>query len=199
MPFVVGIGGTTRKGSTTEAALQYALRVTEARGARTIRFGAEALAGLGSYDPVLSVEGHVATAREEYFRAIRRADGVIIASPGYHGSVSGLVKNGLDLLEELRDDRRPYLSDRSVGCISCAYGWQAAVSTLASLRTIAHALRGWPTPLGVALNTAELAFTPNGDCDNSHAQAHLTIIAEQVVWLAALVARRSRVCDGAVA
>jgi FMN reductase len=86
--------------------------------------------------------------------ALRRADGVIIASPGYHGSVSGLVKNALDYVEDLREDDNPYLSGRAVGCVTTAYGWQAAVTTLQTLRSIVHALRGWPTPLGAAINSA---------------------------------------------
>lgn len=41
-----------------------------------------------------------------------------------------------------------------------AAGWQGAVSTLTALRSIVHALRGWPTPLGIALNTV-----PQGGAD----------------------------------
>jgi FMN reductase len=85
---------------------------------------------------------------------VRRADGIVIASPGYHGGVSGLVKNALDWVEELRADERPYFDGRPVGLIVVADGWQATVTTLVSLRSIVHALRGWPTPLGVAINTA---------------------------------------------
>ena len=40
------------------------------------------------------------------------ADGIIIGSPGYHGSISGLVKNALDYAEDLRTDARPYFSGR---------------------------------------------------------------------------------------
>src|SRR5215210_4500152 len=93
---------------------------------------------------------------------IARGDGVTLASPAYHGGVSGFVKNALDHVEELRDSRRPYLDGRAVGCIACAGGWQAAAATLAGLRSIVHALRGWPTPLGVALNTSEPVFGPDG-------------------------------------
>ena len=45
---------------------------------------------------------------------------VVIASPGYHGTVSGLVKNSLDYLEVLREDDRPYLDGRAVGVIAVA-------------------------------------------------------------------------------
>ena len=93
--------------------------------------------------------------------AIQRCDALVIVSPGYHGSVSGMVKNALDYIEDLRDDPRPYLDGRAVGCVACAYGWQAAASTLNTLRTVTHALRGWPTPLGVAVNSA-LALDQEG-------------------------------------
>ena len=44
----------------------------------------------------------------EFAEELRQADGIIVASPGYHGSVSGLVKNALDYVEDLRDDERSY-------------------------------------------------------------------------------------------
>jgi len=76
--------------------------------------------------------------------ALAGCDAVIIASPGYHGGPSGLIKNALDYVEDLRDDERPYFDGRAVGCIACAAGWQATTTTLIALRSIVHALRGWP-------------------------------------------------------
>ncbi|WP_163579655.1 NADPH-dependent FMN reductase, partial [Klebsiella pneumoniae] len=61
--------------------------------------------------------------------ALRRADGIVISSPGYHGSMSGLIKNALDYTEDMRDDAQPYFDGRAVGCIACAAGWQATGST----------------------------------------------------------------------
>ena len=46
------------------------------------------------------------------------------------GGISGLVKNALDYIEDMREDSRVYLDNKPWGCISCAYGWQAAVGTL---------------------------------------------------------------------
>ena len=46
---------------------------------------------------------------ERFLDAIRRADGIVICSPGYHGGVSGLVKNAIDWVEELRDGRAALL------------------------------------------------------------------------------------------
>ncbi len=115
---------------------------------------------------------------------VRRADGLIVASPGYHGGVSGLVKNALDLLEDLRGDQRSYLEGRAVGCVVTAAGWQAAVTTLEALRSIVHALRGWPTPLGASLNTAEPLFDGDGNCTDPKAADVLNAVARQVVEFA---------------
>lgn len=76
------------------------------------------------------------------------ADGIILASPADHGFVSGVVKNALDYVEDLADDPRCYFDGLAVGCIATGAGCEATVMTLEQLRAVAHALRGWPTPLG---------------------------------------------------
>lgn len=147
-PLIIGIGGTTRQDSGTERALVSALAHASATGCETRLFGGADLALLPIYDPS---DDTGAIARRALVNAVRDCDGVIIASPGYHGSISGLVKNALDGLEDLRCDQRPYLDGRAVGLIVTADGAQAGGSTLAALRAIVHALRGWPTPLGVVM------------------------------------------------
>lgn len=178
-PFIVGIGGTTRPGSSTESALRVALRHAETLGAETLLFGGEALAALEGYSPEQTTRSEGQRAIVE---AVRRADAVIFASPGYHGGVSGLVKNAIDLLEDLRADSRVYLDGMPVGCIVTAAGWQGCNTTLGAMRSIVHALRGWPTPLGVTLNTAGVKlFDANGDCSDEQVAASLRVLAEQVV------------------
>jgi len=122
--------------------------------------------------------------------AVRLADGVLISTPGYHGSVSGLIKNALDGLEGLRGDARPYFEGRAVGCIVTADGWQACGTTLAALRTIIHALRGWPTPLGVAFNpSAGALFDDEGGLSEDRDMRQIDMIAAQVVEFARMKAR----------
>src|SRR5690554_3136337 len=121
-PLVVGIGGTTRAGSTTELAVAEALRAAERAGGRARALGGAFLARLPLYAPE---RGERTDRERDLVEAVRRADALVVGSPGYHGGMSGLVKNALDLLEDLRDDERPYLQDRAVGCVVNAYGWQA--------------------------------------------------------------------------
>lgn len=180
-PFIVGIGGTTRAGSSSELVLRGALAEAAKLGARTQIF-----AGPDLMLPLYAPEDPSRDPRaKELIEALRRADGIIIASPGYHGSISGMVKNALDYIEDLRADERVYLDGRAVGCIACAYGWQATGSVLAALRSIVHALRGWPTPLGIAVNSTGKLFDDEGACTDAPLSGQMKVLAEQVVSFAA--------------
>ena len=179
-PLIVGIGGSTSPTSVTNRLLARCLAHTEARGARVEAvFGAE-LAEL----PIFTMAATPNAAASRMLEAVRAADCVIIASPGYHGGMSGLVKNALDHLELLRDDPRPYLDGRAVGLIASAAGWQACGTTLVSLRATVHALRGWPTPFGVTVNSAEQVDGPDGGFDD-RVDGALAILAGQVMDFAA--------------
>jgi hypothetical protein len=96
---VLGIGGTLRPGSSSEQALRIALSAAAQRGAATELLTARDL-HFPMYDPGT---GPVAAA-QRFIDAVRRADGLIIATPGYHGGTSGLLKNALDYLQELAGD-----------------------------------------------------------------------------------------------
>jgi FMN reductase len=177
-PLVVGIGGTTREGSTTEKALAFALRRAEALGARSRLFGGAFLARLPAFaphDPASTSE------QREFVAAVRAADGIIVASPGYHGSVSGVIKNALDCLNVLGDDPAPFLQGKPVGVIITADGSQAAGSTLIALRSIIHALRAWPTPFGAALNTTAKPFGAAGEAQDPKDAWQLDTVAAQVM------------------
>jgi|SRR5579884_927204 len=179
-PLIVGIGGSTRAGSTSERLLTVCLAETEHLGARTLAFTGGTLRL-----PIYEADGRTAAGPAvALVEAIREADGLIIASPGYHGGISGLVKNALDYVEDLRDDARPYLDGRAVGCIASAAGWQATGSTLAALRAVVHALRGWPTPLGVAVNSELPVWDGEGRLVDAGVRAQLRIVAGQVLGFA---------------
>ena len=185
-PLIVGIGGTVREGSSTERALLAALATAEAGGARTRFLGGAFLANLPIYNPQ---PGGPTADQVALADAVREADGVIIATPGYHGSLSGVMKNALDTLELLRTDARPYLTGRAVGVIVTAEGAQAGGTTLTAVRSIIHALRGWPTPFGAALNINSGSFDADGALKDPKEAWQLSTVAEQVLEFAQRSAR----------
>jgi FMN reductase len=174
---IVAIGGTVNPGSTTEQALRLSAASAAAGGAEVSVFGGEYLARLPHYRGAAHVDGD----GRELVEAVRMADGLLIAAPGYHGTISGLVKNALDFLEDLSKDQRPYLDGRAVGLIATAYGDQATMSTLITMRAIVHALRGWPTPMGATIRTYQGLFSPDGECLEDRARMQLELVGSQVL------------------
>lgn len=179
-PLIVGVGGTLRDGSSSEKALRLALKAAADSGARTEIFAGPAV-NLPPFDPADRNRTPEASA---LVAALRRADGVILSSPGYHGSISGLLKNAIDYTEDMRADPRVYLADRAVGIIVCADGIQAMGSTLNTLRAITHALRGWPTPFAAMVNAGAKPFLPDGSCQSPEVEQSLRLVAAQVVEFA---------------
>jgi FMN reductase len=88
-------------------------------------------------------------------QAVKSADGLILVTPEYHGSVSGVLKNALDLMSF--DE----LSDKVIGNIS-VLGGQANSNALNDLRTIARWVHAWVIPEQVAIGQAWQAFDDNG-------------------------------------
>lgn len=179
---IVGIGGTTMPGSSTEQALKLALQSAEREGADVTLFDGSFLAALPHYAPG-AIEGSDEARR--LVAAVRGAHGLVFASPGYHGSISGLVKNAIDYIEETAKDSRVYLDGLPVGLIVTAHGWQTTGSTLATMRSIVHALRGWPTPLGAGIRSVAGMFQ-DGRCNDASASAQLDLVGRQVAEFARL-------------
>src|SRR5580704_3731685 len=181
-PYIVGLGGTTRPGSSSEKALRYALVLAQARGAEVELFDGASI-NLPMYAPESAERSEGA---QRMVAALRRANGVILSTPCYHGSVSGLVKNALDYSEDMCKDPEPYLDGRAVGLIVCGHGWQSTGVVLSAFRSIVHALRGWPTPMGVAINTLVEHFDEKGVGIAEQSARQMTIMVGQVIEFARL-------------
>lgn len=180
-PRIVGIGGTLRPNSTSARALAATLRVCSDLGAEPVLFSGEFISRLPLYVPDRASRS---PEEQEFVAAVRVCHGIIVSTPGYHGSLSGPIKNALDLLEDTARDECPYLDGRAFGCVVTAYGWQACGTTLVSLRLVAHALRAWPTPFGAVLNTSTPQFESDGTCTDPKTAQQLAVVATQVVHFA---------------
>lgn len=174
---IVGLGGTLRPRSSTERVIARVLRNAQSLGAETLLFSGEMLS-LPVYTPG---ETSRCDRSVKLLNALRKADAIVVGSPGYHGGISGLVKNALDYTEDMALDAAPYFEGRAVGCVATGAGWQGANATLSALRSVVHALRGWPTPLGIALSTQEPVFDAEGECLIPGASESMRLMAVQLV------------------
>lgn len=182
-PFILGLGGTGRDGSSSERAMRIAVEHAGELGADTEVFAGQDLM-LPHYQPGQDERTGPARRLVDLFR---RADGIVLCSPAYHGSISGLIKNAIDYTEDLRLDRRVYWDNCAIGCICCAGGWQGGAQVLASLRSVAHALRGWPTPFGAVLNTSLPVFNSEGEVIDSSVKQQLETVGSQVFQFASMM------------
>lgn len=181
-PHVVCVSGSLGTASRTNRIASWCADLAERAGARTTVFLGQDIE-FPIYRP-----GDTAAEPEvkAFITALADADGVVLVSPTYHGTVSGLMKNALDYVNELATDERPFLDGRAAGCIAVGAGEQGAATTLATLRTVCHALRAWPTPLGVTIS----ASGDGSDASSDLARERIALLMSQVLFLAKPSARR---------
>lgn len=192
-PRIVVISGSLRQGSTCDRVAAWCADRSAEQGA-SVRVFTGAEIDFPAYRPGLA-ETHAAVAG--FLGELRAAHGVILVSPTYHATVSGLLKNALDYVNDIGGPV-PYLEGRAIGTVAVGAAAQGAVSTLATLRTVGHALRGWPTPVGVAVAAAP----EEPSADGSHLAPDATRLVEmvsQVVWLGRARAAARPAALGAVA
>jgi FMN reductase len=149
---IVGIAGSLREGSHSQQALKIAAEKVAALGAEVEILDLRSLHlpfcdGGDDYSDYPDVA--------KLSNAVKAADGLILVTPEYHGSVSGVLKNALDLMgfEEL--------SGKVTGAISIL-GGQSNSNALNDLRTITRWVHAWMIPEQVAIGQAWKAFGADG-------------------------------------
>ncbi|MGY2977036.1 FMN reductase [Thermostichus sp. OS-CIW-31] len=149
----VAIGGSLRPNSLTYQALEVARREFEKLGIPLHILDLRQMKlpfvdGSESYADYPDVAVLQAT--------MKRADGIILASPEYHGGISGSLKNALDLLSFEQ------LEGKVFGLIS-VLGGESNSNTLNQMRLIVRWVHGWVIPEQIAIGRAWSAFDEQGN------------------------------------
>jgi NAD(P)H-dependent FMN reductase len=150
---LVGIAGSLREDSYSHKALAIAASRAEALGAEVTMLDLRQL-NLPFCNGNKGYEGYPDV--EVLRQTVKSADGLILATPEYHGSVSGVLKNALDLMSF------EHLEGKVMGAIS-VLGGQANSNALNDLRTIARWVHAWVIPEQVAIGQAWQAFNESGE------------------------------------
>ncbi|WP_255149685.1 NADPH-dependent FMN reductase [Halorarius halobius] len=144
-PDVVALCGSRRDGSVTRIALRTALDAAADRGATTT------LVDLDDYElPPLDPDRPDAGDAPELRRVVDAADAVVLGTPNYHGSYSGVLKNALDYLG--RDE----FEGTTVGLLEVA-GGSYPTPPLEHLRQVCRTLNAWTLPHQVAIPNSSSA------------------------------------------
>ena len=154
-PHVVAVCGSRREGSYTRRALLEALSGAEAAG------GTTELLDLADI-PLLPLDpaSDGADDGDVVRRTIRKADAVILGTPMYHGSYSGVLKNALDYcgVDEFEDT--------TVGLLVVS-GGPFPTPALTHLRDVCRSLNAWVLPYQAAIPRAQTVFSKNGFTDEN--------------------------------
>ena len=135
---VLGVAGSIRQGSYSTRALKIALEYVKKQGAEVRLLELNKVA-LPLYDPSVPALKEV----EHITEAIAWADAFILASPDYHGSISGALKNFLDYFYE-------EFAGKVFGYIVASH--EKGLTVMDQMRTAVRQCYGWSMPYGVSIN-----------------------------------------------
>lgn len=176
---VVALCGSLRSTSVTRLALSITLAAAAESGAEI---------GFVEIDGLPWCDGREAEAYGERVARLRAelkaADAIVIGSPEYHGSTSGVLKNALDLLEG--DDLRGKL----VGLVASARGDAGAMNTLNHLRQVSRWVNAWVLPMQVSIPRAGEVFGPEGGARRAALEAELRELGRELVRFGSLLAQK---------
>lgn len=145
------IAGSNREGATSTILLQYIERLLNTRHISVKLVDLRELQ-LPLYSPD-NLEPHPNVLR--LLEAAAEADGLILATPEYHGSISGVLKNALDYINASHVAGKPVLSVSSAG-------GPVGVSSLLQLQSIVRNLHGVNCPEWISLGAGSNSFSPEG-------------------------------------
>jgi NAD(P)H-dependent FMN reductase len=103
------------------------------------------------------------------------ADGFILGSPEYHGSISGVLKNALDFIGARE------LEGKFVALVGTAGGALGATNTLNTLNIICRTLHAWPLPSMPSVPQSYMAFNPDGTLKDEKLQKRLEELGHNLV------------------
>jgi FMN reductase len=150
-PYIVGLSGSPEKNSLTAATIKYALRGAEAIGAPT------KILQLNEYKLLIAGSVNESEYPDDIFflrNELKRADGIIIGTPEHNNSISGILKNTIDLL-----GKAPF-ENKVVGLIGLAGGATGAMNSLNNLMIICRSLHCWVSPYMVSIASTHKVFDP---------------------------------------
>ena len=177
---VLVVVGSMREGSTTRRALGIAARAAAEAGAEVDQADLKDLAlpfcdgrpDRASYGPAVA----------GWSERVRAADAFLVGSPEYWGSMTGGLKNAIDLLEaeEFRG--------KMVGLLAVARGDAGAMNTLNQLRHVFRWMGAWVLPTQVSVPRAREAFDAEGRAVRPGLEDELLTLGREVVRYARLLA-----------
>ena len=163
---VLGVGSSLRDGSSSTAALRTTLDLIKKQGAETRLLDLKQT-NLPLYDPN---ENQSSVKLQKVEQDVEWADAFILATPDYHGSMSGTMKNFLDYFWS-------EFAGKTFGYICASH--EKGLTVMDQMRTAIRQCYGWSVPYGIAVNGED--DLENGKIANPKLKLRLEMLARDLV------------------
>lgn len=171
---ILGVGSSMRNGSYGTRALKMVLDAARKHEAKT-----RLLDLRGTIMPMFNPDGP-----NEHHEQMNRvtddvnwADAFVLASPDYHGSMSGVMKNFLDFYWE-------EFAGKMFGYICSSH--EKGLTVMEQMRTAVRQCYGWSLPYGISVNGEE-DFNEKGEIINQLLDKRLKILSRDLVVYGTLI------------
>jgi NAD(P)H-dependent FMN reductase len=162
---ILGVSGSLREGSFSRRALELTLEAVPNPAAET-----RLLDLSRSILPLYRLGESAAAVVREVAEAVTWADAFLLATPDYHGSMSGALKNFLDYHWE-------EFADKLFGYICASH--EKGLTAMDQMRTAVRQCYGWSLPYGVSVH-GEHDFDPSGAVTNAPIAGRFRMLARDL-------------------
>jgi len=171
---VLGVGSSMREGSYGTRALKIVLDRMEKLQAETHLLDLRKVK-MPTFNPNSSVQP--GKRKREVTEEVNWADVFILATPDYHGSMSGPMKNFLDHYWQ-------EFAGKTFGYICTSH--EKGLTVMDQMRTAVRQCYGWSLPYGISVNGEE-DFNEAGEIVNSFLAKRLRMLARDLIVYGKLI------------
>ncbi len=165
---VLGVSGSMREGSSSRRALTIVLEAARAQeGEAETRLLDLRELDLPMYRPQPTMQNESVL---EAGKAVEWADAFVFATPDYHGSMSGAMKNFLDY-------HWTEFAGKVFGYLCASH--EKGLTAMDQMRTVVRQCYGWSLPYGVAVHGDE-DFDANANIKNEAAGSRLRMLGRDI-------------------
>jgi len=169
---ILGVASSMRETSYSTQVLKLALEKAEKNGAETRMLNLREVQ-LPMYHP----EQNNSPELDKVTEHVKWADAFILASPDYHGSMSGVMKNFLDF----------FWSDfagKTFGYVCASH--EKGLTVMDQMRTAVRQCYGWSMPYGVSINSDQ-DFDKQGNMTNENIISRIETLGRDLTAYGSLI------------
>ena len=171
---LLGIAGSMRSNSYSFKALDLALKTSKNNYHAEINLFDLRKNKLPIYEPNLDLDKIPLPEKESLDMAnklVRWADAIILTSPDYHGSMSGVLKNFLDFFWR-------EFSGKTFGYICASH--EKGLTVMEQMRTAVRQCYGWSMPYGISTSSDD--FDSEGNITNKKTILRIEMLSRDIVF-----------------